>query len=147
MEFLLYLTPIGNQILNKMISAKFHIYENSGPCLTKEIFGYTDYPNKFYICTNRIKSYGHDPYVMVNETLQHEAIHASQFCRQKKTFGLWSTIGPSKKNMILSDRKRKEIEMSINMSKNTSAYNQEYEAFYFEDKPKEVLNYVKKFCF
>lgn len=147
MEFLLYLTPIGNQILNNLVSSRFHIYENSGPCKTEKIFGYTQYPNKVFICTQNIKSLGYDPNIYVNETLYHESVHAAQFCRSKKTFGFKDRIGLSKQSMPIADYKYKDIQQSVKVTKNYSWAHQEHEAFYLEDKPKKVLNYIRKFCF
>jgi len=147
MEFLLYLTPVGNEILNKLVSARFHIYENSGPCKVENVFGWVKRPNKVFICTDRIQSSGHDPYQYVNETLYHEAVHVAQICRSRKNFLMTDSLGLSKQNMPLSWNKREDIQKSIKATGDPNIAHMEHEAFYLEDKPEQVLKYVKKFCF
>jgi len=147
MEFLLYLTPVGNEIVNSLASAKFHIYENSGPCKVERIFGYAKYPNKLFICTENIKSLGYNPNIYVGETLYHESTHAAQFCRKRKSFGFNDRLGLSKEKMPISYHKQKDIQNAVKITKNYSWEHQEHEAFYLEDKPEQVLKYIKKFCF
>jgi len=141
MEFLLYLSPIGKQILNQLISAKFHIHENAGICKTDKVFGYVKKPNKFFICTDTIKKLGYDPYVYVNETLYHEAVHATHSCNNG------NPIGIPKQRMPLSANKQQDVSNSLNQTKNYKHRDQEHEAYYLEDHPEYVSYYLKKFCF
>jgi len=145
MDFLLFLTPTGNQILNSLVSAKFHIYENSGPCRTEKIFGYLESSNKMFICTKNITSLGYDPYVYVNETLNHEAVHAVHQCHRRKTFGFKDAIGLKREDMYLPPEKMQDLRRSTSLTGNKTIL--EHEAFYLEDKPQQVVKYIKKFCF
>lgn len=145
MDFLLFLTPVGNQILNDLISAKFYVYENKGPCLSGKIFGYFKPPHSLYVCTKNIVNLGYDPYTYVNETVYHESVHAVHECRRKKSFGIRTAIGLSQDEMYLSPEKWKDV-------RNSTAYAGsrvllEQEAYYLEDKPQRVSNYIRKFCF
>jgi hypothetical protein len=146
MEFLLYLTPVGNQIVNNLVSSKVNIYENSGRCQVERIFGHFS-SNSLTICTNNIKEMGYNPYHYVNETLYHEAVHAAQSCRSKKYFGFTKTLGISRQNMPLSYKKESEVKRSVAANGNIFSSGKEHEAYYLEDKPEQVLKYVKKFCF
>jgi len=146
MEFLLYLTPVGNQIVNNLVSAKVHIYENSGRCQVERIFGHFS-SNKLTICTDNIVRMGYDPYHYVNETLYHESVHAAQSCRSRKYLGFTKTLGISRQSMSLSYSKEKDVKKSVAANGNIFSSGTEYEAYYLEDKPQQVLKYVKKFCF
>ena len=141
MEFLLYLSPQGQQLIRDLISAKFHIHENVGLCKNPTNFGYTDLPNKFVICTKNIKNGGYDIHHYVNETVYHEAVHAAQICKGTTVLGL------AKETMPLSWNKLQDIKNSLNSTRNYSAIHAEHEAYYFEDKPEKVRYYVQKFCF
>jgi hypothetical protein len=147
MEFLLYLTPVGNEILNRLISAKFHIHENSGICKTQKVFGWMQKPNKLFICTDNIKSQGFDPNYYVNETLYHEATHAAQICKNKWSFGFGNGLGIPKYKMPLPLNKKQDIQKSIQATGDPSIANVEHEAFYLEDKPEQVLQHINRFCF
>ena len=81
MEFLLYLTPIGNQIINRVMMKNFNVVENSAICRNKDMFGLTTSPN-FVICTNNIKNRVSPVSHYVNETVYHEAAHVAQSCKR-----------------------------------------------------------------
>ena len=140
MEFLLYLNSEGQQLIRDLISAKFHIHENIGLCSKGNIFGYANKPNKFIICTNNIKNLGYDPYFYVNETVYYEATHAAQICKR-------GNLGIPKSKMPLSWNKMEDIKNSIKATGNNGSEMKEHEAFWLENKPKQVRYYVKKFCF
>jgi hypothetical protein len=142
MEFLLYLTPIGKNIMNDLAKARFDIRENVGLCSKSNIFGYTDKPKKFIICTKNIRNSGYDFGFQLNMTVYHEAIHATQDCKGGKNL-----IGIPKSKMPLPFNKIQDIQNSMSASGNYSAMMREYEAYYLEDKPEKVLHYVEKFCF
>jgi hypothetical protein len=143
MEFFLYLSPQGQQLVRDLISAKFHIHENIGLCRNKDTFGYADLPNKFVICTKNIKNSGFDPNHYIEETVNHEAVHAAQICKKDKTM----TLGIPKKDMHLPWNKIQDVKNSVKIVKNQNIFHREYEAYYLEDKPEKVRYYVRKFCF
>jgi len=140
MDFLLYLTSDGKQLLNDLISARFRIRENIGLCRTSGAFGETKLNKTIVICTNNIKKYG-SPYQYVEETLTHEAVHAAQICRRSMTLGL------SKSKMPLPPNKLTDVQNSLKITGNRDASHAEHEAYYLEDKPSKVRYYVRKFCF
>jgi hypothetical protein len=149
MEFLLYLTPIGNQIINNLAQAKFKIQENTQICRNeKDVFGYLEQStNKFVICTSNIKNGGWNLNRYVNETVYHEAVHAAQDCKSKgigRVFGN-STLGIPKKSMPLSSDKLNEVKKSSSIF-NLGSTSREHEAYFLENKPEKVLYYVKKYC-
>jgi hypothetical protein len=142
MEFLLYLTPIGKNIMNDLAKARFDIRENVGLCSNYNVFGYADKPKKFIICTKNIKRSGYDVRFYLNETIYHEATHAAQNCK-----GGNSLIGISKSKMPLSWNKLQDIRNSMKATGNYNVAMREHEAYYLEDKPEKVKYYVEKFCF
>jgi len=137
MEFLFYLTPIGNQIINKVMMKNFNVVENGAVCKNKELFGMANSPN-FTICTNNIKNYNSDRVSFnINETVYHEAVHVAQMCKR-------SPLGI--KNIQLGSNKLTDVSRSVNVSKSRTTIF-EMEAYYLEDKPEQVNYYLKKFCF
>ncbi len=135
MEFLLYLTPIGNEIIDKIISLNYKIKENASICKNKDIFGAFVSPN-FIICTKNIKNSISPINYYVNETVYHEAVHIIHSCKN----------GPIKlDNAKLDSQKINDVVRSIGITKQSRIY--EFEAYYLEDKPNEVNSYLKKFCF
>ena len=141
MEFLLYLSPQGQQLIRDLISAKFHIHENVGICRNSNIFGYTDNPKKFVVCTKNIIKGGWNPHQYVSETVYHESLHAAQLCNNSEPLGLSAKIMP------LPSNKMQDIKNSSNVTGGYKVTQREHEAYYFEDKPDKVRYYVKKFCF
>lgn len=135
MDFLFYLTPIGNEILNKIISKHYTVVENAQICKNKEIFGLLNRPN-FIICTNNIKNTISPVKHYVNETVYHEAVHVIHSCKS----------GPiGLKNIHLDSYKLNDVVRSSNITNQHQVY--ELEAYYLEDKPELVNKYLKKFCF
>ena len=134
MEFLLYLTPLGKEIINSVMLANYNVRENAPICRNKEIVGYIK-SKDFVICTNNIKNNISPVSYYVNETVYHEATHVAQYCKG------------SKLNIVtyLDKNKEDNVARSLKVSNSSSSY--ENEAYYLEDKPKEVLHYIKKFCF
>lgn len=134
MEFLLYLTPLGKEIINSVMLANYNVRENAPICRNKEIVGYIK-SKDFVICTNNIKNTVSPVSYYVNETVYHEATHVAQYCKG------------SKLNIVtyLDKNKEDNVARSLKVSNSSSSY--ENEAYYLEDKPKQVLHYLKKFCF
>jgi hypothetical protein len=138
MEFLLYLTPIGREIVQNVIRAGYPVRENIEFCRDKNRFGYGNF-DKMVICTNNIKNSGLDVKAQINYTLYHEAVHTAHMCNGYKPFYI------NVKNMPLSWNKMEDIKKSMSMS--TASKQMEHEAFWMEDKPKKVNYVVKKYCF
>ena len=138
MEFLFYLTPIANQIINNAIKAGYSVKENIGYCRDKNYFGYADF-DKLVICTKNIKNSGYDVPHYINETVYHEATHVAHMCNGYKPFYI------SLKDMPLSDSKLQDVKKSVIIS--NASKQMEHEAFWMEDKPEKVNYVLKKYCF
>jgi len=139
MDFLLYLSPSGNEIY-QTISKKIKFVENTPICRKYDIYGWFDSKSKtMTFCTNRIKFNGNASHY-INETLYHESTHVAQSCKNNKLIplGLYPINLPPNKE---SDLKKSTSISGLN------SYKIEREAFWLEDKPKKVLYYLKKFCF
>ena len=140
MEFLLYLTPQAQDILNQVYRAKFSVRENIGYCRSnKNIFGYADFGKKFIICTNNIKRSGFAPDFYINETIYHEAVHVGHMCNGNKPFGIPINY------MNLPASKLQDVKNSVSAS--TSSTRMEHEAYWMEDKPDKVKHVLQKYCF
>jgi len=138
MEFLLYLTPIGKQIIDNVIRAGYPVRENIEYCKDKNIFGYGDF-DKMVICTKNIKNGGYDLEHYINETVYHEAVHMAHMCNGYKPFYI------NVKDMPLPWEKLEDIKKSVQMS--NSSRQMEHEAYWMEDKPEKVNYVLKKYCF
>jgi hypothetical protein len=149
MEFFLYLTPVGNQIISSLAKAKYKIQENIEFCRDNtRTFGYLEYDKKkFVVCTSNIKNGGWNLKHYVNETVYHEAVHAAQQCKSKNISGIFgpNPIGIPKSNMPLPPNKLEDIKNSSSIFRMNSS-SREHEAYYLEDKPNKVLHYVEKYC-
>jgi hypothetical protein len=136
MEFLMYLTPIGREIVSNLAKNKIRIQENTSICRQyQQIFGYA-VEKKLAICTNNIKNTISPVNFYVNETVYHEAVHIAQHCKG-------GSIGI--RNPQMEARKFADVKESTKY--NPGNYSREVEAYYLEDKPAEVLSYLKKYCF
>jgi len=134
MDFLLYLTPIGNEIINKIISNNYIIRENAPVCRNKEIFGFLE-SREFTICTDNIKNRISSVEYYINETVYHEAVHVVHTCK----------MGPIEiSDLSLDQSKLNDVNKSSNLTKQNKIY--ELEAYYLEDKPNLVNQYLKKYC-
>jgi hypothetical protein len=140
MQFPLYLTSEGKQLLDLLAKAHFNIRENISWCSDGYYGAIIKEDKTFFVCTKNILN-GPDPRKNLNETVYHEALHVAQQCRGMKPIGI--PIG----KMPLPWHKMNNIEKSITLTKNRSIRRLEHEAFWFEDKPKQVIYYLKKFCF
>ena len=97
------------------------------------------------MCTNTILRFGNnftDRRYYISETMNHEAFHAAQLCRSPSTdflpFGLQN------------GRFSTEIENHVSENYKGISYMRklvEMEAFYAEQKPYLVMNYLKKYCY
>ena len=134
MQFLLYLTPAGQEIISTIMRRNYNVLENAPICRNKEIFGIVQTPN-FVICLNNIKNTISPVDHYVNETVYHEAVHVAQSCK-KKPLGVEVSLDAYKMNDVVRSTKIAGI---------YPVY--ESEAYFLEDKPEQVLYYLKKFCF
>jgi hypothetical protein len=140
MQFPFYLTSEGKQILDLVAKAHFNIRENISWC-ADGYYGATIKENKtFFICTKNILK-GPNPNQYLNETVYHEAVHVAQQCNGMKPIGIPIN------QMPLPSNKMKDIESSLGLTKKKFMRRMEHEAFWLEDKPKQVIYYLKKFCF
>jgi hypothetical protein len=139
MEFLLYLSPSGNQIY-QTLKNKINFAENAPICRKHDIYGWYNSKTKtITFCTDTIKK-GDNVSYFINETLYHESVHVAQSCRS-------NTLVPLGLSSInLSSTKQSHLKKSVSMS-GSSVYKIEKEAFYLEDKPEKIRHYLKKFCF
>jgi hypothetical protein len=133
-QFLLYLTPTGQQIVSSIMQRNYNIKENAPICRNKELMGIVQTPN-FVICLNNIKNGVSPVDYYVNETVYHEAVHVAQACKN----------GPLGVNVSLDPYKMNDVVRSVKIGGAYPVY--ESEAYFLEDKPEQVLYYLKKFCF
>ena len=134
MEFLLYLTPVGQQIISAIMQRNYDVKENAPICRNKELMGIVQTPN-FVICLNNIKNSVSPVNYYVNETVYHEAVHVAQACKGK----------PLGVDVSLDAYKMNDVVRSTKVAGSYPVY--ESEAYFLEDKPEQVLYYLKKFCF
>jgi hypothetical protein len=133
-QFLLYLTPAGQEIISTIMRRNYNVKQNAPICRNKELMGIVQTPN-FVICLNNIKN-GISPVdYYVNETVYHEAVHVAQACKGK----------PLGVNVSLDAYKMNDVVRSTKVGGAYPVY--ESEAYQLEDKPEQVLYYLKKFCF
>lgn len=143
MEFLIYLSPIGNEIIDKLARAKFSFRENIGLCSNQGVYGYVEQNKRFVVCTRNIKNREYDVSSMINETVYHEAVHAAQICKS------YNPLGISHHKMTLSYTKQQNLYNSLKVTNSTSnnlTFKLEREAYWLEDKPELVSYYVDKNC-
>lgn len=142
MEFLLYLTPEAQDILNQVYRAKYNVRENIEYCISnKTIFGYVDFKKNLVICTNNIKKGNFSLEFYVNETIYHEAVHVAHMCNGYRPFGI------SMKSMLLPSNKLQDVKNSSNLSNSSDRFKIEHEAYWMEDKPNEIKYVLQKYCF
>lgn len=136
MDFLFYLSPVGQQLISSIMLKNYNVMENAPICKKyKDIFGYNSKGN-FIICTDNIKNNISPVKHYVNETVYHEAVHVAQSCKR----------GPlGVKGITLSAEKLNDVKRSTQYGNLAVVY--ETEAYYLEDKPEQVLNLIKKYCF
>lgn len=132
-EFFLYLTPTGQQIISSIMQRNYNIKENAPICRNKELMGIVQSSN-FIICLNNIKNSTSPVDYYVNETVYHEAVHVAQTCKGR-SLGVNVSLDPYKMNDVIR---------SVKIGNSYPVY--ESEAYFLENKPEQVLYYLKKFC-
>jgi len=120
-----YLTPERESLLRLLEVAGIQIVENKAVCEERnhEFAGFTySYPIEVVICTESIQKHfaGYRSILEINRTVDHEALHAAQFCKHEGYPG------------------------SISDDMTTDA---ELEAQAYEGRPQAVADKVLKFCF
>ena len=138
MEFLLYLTPIGRELIATVIKSGYSVKENVEFCRDKNLFGYAD-SKKLVICTKNIKTEKYNFNQNINETVYHETTHTAHMCNGYKPFYI------DLKDMPLPPNKLQDIKNSVKTS--SASARMEHEAYWMEDKPKKVNYVLKKYCF
>lgn len=135
MEFLMYLTPVGQEIITGVMNKNYNVRENAPICRNKQLLGVVRSPD-FIICLDNIKNSVSPVKHYVNETVYHEAVHVAQSCKR----------GPlGIKNPKLDSYKLNDVARSVSQVNSYPVF--EVEAYYLEDKPEMVLEYLKKYCF
>lgn len=135
------MTPEGQQLIDLISKAHFKVRENISWCADGKYAGAVIKENKtFFICTKNILK-GSNANQYLNETVYHEAVHVVQACKGMKPIGI-----PMSK-MPLSQSKIKDIDRSVSLTKKKFMRQMEHEAYWLENKPKETIKYLRKFCF
>ncbi len=151
MEFIAYLDKYEIEIIRLIEKAGYSAEENTPLCLLgKEYVGFIKKKQKrLIICTNNVKQRIGLKHIKtkridsldkvslhIKKALRHEAVHIAQECNNGNLLNLKRTLrfNPSKLNAL-----KGSIEISGNEEK-------EKEAYILEDRPKLVINELKKYC-
>lgn len=135
MEFLMYLTPIGQEIITKIMHKNYNVRENAPICRNRQLLGAVQSPD-FVVCLDNIKNSVSPVRHYVNETVYHEAVHVAQSCK-RKPLGI--------EGAKLDSNKLNDVVRSVAAVNSHPVF--EVEAYYLEDKPELVLEYLNKYCF
>lgn len=133
LEFFSYLTPLGQQIIAVVEHRKFNIRQNAPICRKRELMGIV-VGRSLTICLDNIKNALSPVDHYVNETINHESVHIAQYCKGGR-LGVVTALDKYKSN----DARRSNIfgKSDLEMEK---------EAYELEDKPEEVLYYLRTYC-
>ena len=154
MEFIIFLSKLDKEIIELVRKANYSIEENSPICLTNK--KYIGFHNKgkrlIVICTENAKKAtnfrrkqllnkndNHKTEIYLKKALRHEATHMIQSCNNNKIIGNIKDIKER-----LNKNKIKALKSSMKIS--GSNLNREFEAYLMEDKPREVIKAIKKYC-
>ncbi len=153
MEFLTFLAAKDKEILDLIYKAQFSVEENTPLCLLgKRYFGFLKRRQRtVVICTqNAMDAGGHnmpkaghengyDPTrVYIRRALRHEAVHVAQSCKNGNLLGI-----AKMKKIKLHPFKKNALKGSTRVSGNSK---NELEAYWMEDRPRLVINALKKYC-
>lgn len=144
MNFLAYASAIAVYLV-QLVDVNYVVKENGPWCKQVNIFGYVSGDSRFFsVCTDRIilfsRSVGVDPAYYIDETIYHEVAHIAQLCRPPKYL-----LGIPPQNMSLNAQRARDVLESTRLT-SPSNKQREHEAFWLEDKPKEVMYYYRRFC-
>lgn len=133
LDLFAYLTPIGKEIASVIQQSKYIIRQNAPICRNKDLMGIVVGHN-LTICLDNIKNNVSPVDHYVNETINHEAVHIAQSCKGSK-LGITTNLDKYKTNDARRSRKIGGSQMVSEM-----------EAYELEDKPEQVLAYLRKYC-
>ena len=154
MEFIDFLNSKEKEILSLIYNAGYSVEENTPLCLLgKKYFGFLKKEQKrVVICTMNAKDIGgyliprtidrsnYSPTkIYINRALRHEAIHVAQGCNNGEVLNMIKD-----KNLKMNKYKLEALKGSTLISGNQM---KEEEAYTLEDKPKLVIEALKKYCF
>ena len=153
MEFITFLSKLDIEIIELIKKANYSIEENSALCLIdKNYKGFYKINEKtIVVCTENAKKItnfrknqismnnnNHKTKLSIRRALRHEATHMIQACNNNKIIGDIEKIKKRK-----NKNKDRAIKLSMGISANLE---KELEAYMMEDKPKEIINGIKKYC-
>ena len=153
MEFLLFLTSKEKEILELIYKAGFSVEENTPLCFLGEKYvGFIKKRQRsVVICTENIKK--SNGYLIANlnndnskertsisirKALRHEATHVAQHCNNSNLLGLLN-----KKVKRYKWYKKSAIIRSTSIGNGNTE--KEEEAYYMEDRPREVITALKRY--
>ena len=155
MEFLSFLNAKEREILDLIYKAEYKVEENTPLCLIgKKYFGFFKRRQKtVVICTENAKKQGsyfltkikgyndelNQTGVYLRRALRHEAVHIAQDCNNGNPVEL-----STERKIKIHPYKMEALKGSSNIS---GREDKEYQAYALEDKPKYIINSLKKYCF
>ena len=153
MEFILFLGAKEIQILNIIQKANYSVEENTPLCLLgREYVGFFKRKQRrMVICTDNakkkggyfIKSLKEDDNIdktalYIRRAVRHESVHIAQHCNNGNLIEV-----NSRKVLKIHPYKLKALNGSINIS---GKREHELQAYTLEDKPKLIIDSLKKYC-
>ncbi len=153
MEFLIFLNSKEKEILELVNMAQYSVEENTPLCLLgKEFFGFLKKDKKvIVICTENAKEFAGYSFrnkkqplnmsrtgIYIRRALRHEAVHVAQGCNDGNLVEL-----KREKNLKIHPYKINALKGSTRISGDES---KEYQAYAMEDKPKLIIESLRKYC-
>ena len=154
LEFILFLNPHEERIIELIQKANYKLEENTPLCLIgSEFFGFLQKKHKkVVICTENAKKYGGYKFAkqpnstesfttarMIRRAVRHEAIHVAQECNDGEVLNF-----AKENNIKISPYKLNAFRGSVEL---VGQEDKEYEAYSLEDRPRYVISLLQKYCF
>lgn len=140
MQFLYYLSANSINIIAMMRKLDYTIAENTAICRDVDVYGALIADRKrFVVCTKNMIARGEGNYKF-DETVYHEGAHVVHAC-------LGGPIGIPRSKMNLNEDRKEIVQYYKSTWIDKTEYQEEYEAYWLEDKPKLVESYITKYCF
>ena len=144
----------STQILKSLARNGIKTYVNTHDCFKSDIVGmYKSTTPAIILCTNRMKAVTDDSseyQELLGATIAHEAIHAAQYCRFKKSripyLGVSAGALYTLPQSVQSDIK-KSIKVANYSIPRSVAWRIEAEAYYHESRSDEVIQHIHSNCF
>ena len=151
MEFIAFLDKNEVEIIRLIEKAGYAMEENTPLCLIgKDYVGFMNKKDKrLVICTNNVKQRVgstniklkrtdslHKISIHIKKALRHEAVHIAQECNNGNLLNV-------NKKLRLNPAKLNALKGSMKIS---GEEEKEKEAYILEDRPKLVINELKKYC-